>query len=274
MAANHWAMPSSGVVHSLHIYPVKALRGVSVDSVAVERRGFAHDRRWLVVHPDGAFMSQRDFPLMARLTAHVDHGGLKLTNSGLDPIFVPTPGSEHRKDVTVWGQNVSAADAGDLAAAWVTDKLGEPCRLVMMDDASYRGVDRTFGAEGDEVSFADGFPILVTSTSSLRFLNDQMEEPVLMNRFRPNLVIDGFDPWAEDGWLGLRIGDVALRVVKPCARCLVTTTDQETGRRLGSEPLRTLAACHAIDGKAIFGQNAIPDAFGTIRVGDSVVVFS
>jgi len=257
---------------SIHIYPIKAVRGVSLESAIVEARGLRGDRRWLIVDGDNRFLSQRSHPVLATLQATVRDNGLELVAPGFETLFVAGPGNERRILVTVWQSEVDAVDAGDEAAEWLSRLVESPVRLVAMDDRSVRPVDPTFGKATDVVSFADGFPLLLTSESSLDDLNSRMETPVPMNRFRPNLVIEGAVPWQENDWKRIRIGSLDLRSVKPCARCLVTTTDQETGERMGEEPLRTLATYRRWEGKAIFGTNLIPDDEREIRVGDAVEI--
>ena len=177
--------------------------------------------------------------------------------------------------MTVWRSTVLAAAAGDEADAWFSAYLGQPVRLVYLDDPTRRAVDPEYGREGDTVSFADGYPLLLTSTASLGQLNQWLtaagDQPVPMNRFRPNVVVSGFGPWAEDRWRRIRIGPVWFRVAKPCARCVVTTTDQATGMR-GSQPLTMLAARRRFGHNLVFGQNLIPDFPGHIRVGDPIEI--
>jgi uncharacterized protein YcbX len=146
-----------------------------------------------------------------------------------------------------------------------------PCRLVRKPDDDPRLVDSHYAENGDQVGFADGFAFLLISEASLEELNDRLEDPLPMNRFRPNFVVRGCNPYAEDGWGHVRIGDVSFRVAEACPRCAITTTDQETGAR-GKEPLRTLATYRKFDGEVFFGRNLIHDTLGTVRVGDSVEV--
>jgi uncharacterized protein YcbX len=177
--------------------------------------------------------------------------------------------------VTVWRSTVLAAAAGPAADAWFSAYLSEPVRLVYLDDPTRRAVDPEFGADGDVVSFADGYPLLLTSAESLgqlgEWLSAEGERPVPMNRFRPSVVVTGFEPWAEDRWRRLRIGSVSFRVAKPCGRCLVTTTNQLTGER-GREPLAMLGRRRRFGEALVFGQNLIPDSPGLIRVGDPVEI--
>jgi len=177
--------------------------------------------------------------------------------------------------VTVWRSTVLAAAAGPQADSWFSAFLGQPVRLVYLDDPTRRAVDPEFGRDGDVVSFADGYPLLLTSTGSLdqlgQWLTDAGAQPVPMNRFRPNVVVTGSGPWDEDHWRRVRIGAVSFRVAKPCGRCVVTTTDQITGER-GPQPLKMLAARRRSGKSLVFGQNIIPDGPGLIRVGDPVEI--
>jgi uncharacterized protein len=199
-----------------------------------------------------------------------------VSTSGHPSLRVAAPDdSAELLKVTVWRSTVLAAAAGDEADAWFSAYLAEPVRLVYLDDPTRRAVDPEYGADGDTVSFADGFPLLLTSADSLDQLNQWLtaagHQPVPMNRFRPNAVVTGYPPWAEDRWRRIRIGPVSFRVAKPCGRCVVTTTDQTTGER-GSQPLKMLAARRRFGKNLVFGQNLIPDSPGHIRVGDPIEI--
>lgn len=262
---------------SLHIYPLKGCRAVNLTESVVEPWGLAGDRRWLLVDADYQFMTQRRHPALARLTVRYGPGAdITASSDGYPPLRVAAPEwSAELLKVTVWRSTVLAAAAGDEADAWFSAYLGEPARLVYLDDPTRRAVDPEFGADGDVVSFADGYPLLLTSTGSLDRLGEWLtaagERPVPMNRFRPNVVVTGYEPWAEDRWRRIRIGSVSFRVAKPCGRCVVTTTDQATGER-GTQPLTILAARRRFGQSLVFGQNLIPDSPGLIRVGDPVEV--
>ncbi len=274
------ARPDGARLASIHIYPVKAMRAVDLGESLVEPWGLAGDRRWLVVYPRGRFVSQREEPGLARVVARYEGSDLAITLSapGRVPITVHAPrsgtGAELRR-VSVWRSKLSAAIAGPEADDWLSGYLGRPVRLVHLDDPRRRAVDRRYGAPGDTVSFADGYPLLLTSASSLeelgKWLVDDGHEPVPMNRFRPSVVVAGSEPWDEDHWRRVRIGAVTFRVVKPCSRCVVTTTDQATGER-GPQPLKMLGRKRRFGRDLVFGQNLIPDAPGRIRVGDPVDV--
>jgi len=142
--------------------------------------------------------------------------------------------------------------------------------LAYMPDTVVREVDQNYAPAGGRAGFADGFPFLLVGEASLADLNARLARPLPMNRFRPNLVVSGSAPFAEDGWRSIRIGNIPMEVVKPCARCVVTTTDQGTGRRDGDEPLHTLASFRRQEGKVMFGQNAVPYGQGLLRIGDPV----
>jgi hypothetical protein len=262
-------------VQELHIHPVKALRGYPQDTVSVASWGIETDRRWMVVRPDGHFLTQRELPLMARIAAQATAGGLLLSTEGLGVCQVPFPdaGTALHREVTVWRDTVPALDAGPAAAAWLAAALGEACSLVYLADTAARPVASQYGQAGDHVAFSDGFPVLLTSSASLEALNTALPEPITMNRFRPNIVVDGSTPWAEDRWRRIRIGTVVFRVAKPCSRCIVTTVDQHSGERPDkSEPLKTLGRTRRTVGGVMFGQNLIPDQPGRIAVGDRVEI--
>jgi uncharacterized protein len=262
---------------SIHVYPLKGGRGVDLPSSMVEPWGLAGDRRWLLVDADFRFISQREHAALARLVIRCKpRAGIAVSSEGHAPLRVAVPGpSAEMLKVTVWRSTVLAAAAGPEADTWFSAYLGEPVRLVYLDDPTRRAVDPEFGAEGDVVSFADGYPLLLTNTGSLNQLGEWLsaadQRPVPMNRFRPNVVVTGFEPWAEDRWRRFRIGSVPFRVAKPCGRCVVTTTDQITGER-GTQPLKILAARRRFGKSLVFGQNVIPDSPGLIRVGDPVEI--
>lgn len=277
----------SVTVASIHIYPMKAGRAVDLDQSVVEPWGLAGDRRWLLVDEDGRCVTQREEPSLARVRiTYASAGSIAVETAGRAAHRVAPPGREARMmKVTVWESVVLAAAAGRAADAWFSAYLGRPVRLVYLDDPTRRPVDPEYGRVGDTVSFADGYPLLLTSTGSLeqlnRWLTDDGERPVPMTRFRPSVVVAGAPAWAEDRWRRVRIGAVSFRVAKPCGRCVVTTIDQVTGVR-GSQPLKMLGRHRNIAQELVFGQNLIPesaspesastDSAGAIRVGDVLEV--
>ncbi|MFI0808837.1 MOSC domain-containing protein [Streptomyces echinatus] len=267
-------------VQSIHVHPVKAFRAVSLREAVVEPWGLAGDRRWTLIDDGGKVVTQREQPRLALAAAEpLAGGGVRLSAPGRAPLTVEVPDPAETLPMTVFGTKVEAVLAAPDAHAWCSAYLGAEVRLVHMDDpAVRRPIDPEHALPGETVSFADGYPLLATTVASLDALNSQIaggrnahEGPLPMNRFRPNLVIAGTEPWAEDHWTRIAVGEVVFRVPKPCGRCVVTTTDQETAAR-GREPLQTLARHRRIDGKLLFGQNLVPLSPGTIRVGDPVRV--
>lgn len=254
-------------VWSLHVYPIKGCAATEVDELAVRPYGPAHDRDFLIVRPDGRFLTQREFPRMALIEPSLDalaEGKLRLSAPGQDELAVTVDTAGPERPVALCKWNGTGLDQGDEVAGWLSDFLASEVRLVRFPETVTR--DTSVGA--GQVHFADGFPILVTSTSSLDALNAQLDEPLPMDRFRPNVVIDGWRrPWTEDQVVDLPIGEVRLEIVKPCARCVVTTVDQRTAEK-GREPLRTLGRTRRTDAGLIFGQNAVVRTPGTIRVAD------
>ncbi len=266
-------------VHSLHIYPVKGVRGVSCDHAEVRPRGFAGDRRWLITDEGDQFLSQRTCPDLARLEATPTSQQLRLSIEGGGDCNVAHPIERERNRVTVWGDKVAAMRADAKAEAWLSDVLRRDVRLYFMDDPAIRHTSGRWGAVSP-VSFADGYPFLVTTTASLDALNDEIKNnggaSVGMDRFRPNIVVDGNDPWTEDRWAAIKIGDVVIELVKPCARCEVTTKDQVTGEKLGKEPLKTLAkirrSAHPDLNGVLFGWNGFARDVGGIKTGDQATI--
>ncbi|MFC4031504.1 MOSC domain-containing protein [Streptomyces polygonati] len=269
------------VVSALHVYPVKSLRGFSPGQAVVEPWGLAGDRRWMLIDArTRKAVTQREDARLALLTAEpVGGGGLRVCAPGREPLDVAVPPPGELETVGLFSHRIEVRPVGGAADRWFGEFLEAPVRLVHLDDpAVRRPVDPRFAQPGETVSLADGFPLLVTAAASLEALNswiaagDHPEEgPLPMDRFRPNVVIDGTAPWAEDGWRRIRIGGIGFRVAKPCGRCVITTTDQSTGAR-GREPLRTLARHRKFGAQLVFGQNLIPEHSGTLRVGDPFLV--
>lgn len=260
-------------VAALTLYPLKGARGVPLAAAAVEPRGLRGDRRWMLAGADGQFLSQRTHPCLALMQATVLEAGLRLEAPGMPPLEVPAPppGAPRRR-VQLWG-SVLEAPVAEACGAWLREALGTDAELVYMDEALRRPVDPDYAVGEAIVSFADGYPLLLTTTASLADLNARLDTPISMRRFRPNVVIEGAAPFEEDRWRRIRVGEVVLHVVKPCARCAVTTVDPETGA-VGKEPLKTLATFRKWEGQVHFGQNIIPEAGGRMHVGDRVEVLA
>ena len=262
-------------------YPVKSCRGERLSAAAVEPWGLAGDRRWMVVDVDGAPVTAREHPLMVLVTPRLSSGLITLSSPGLPDLSVPVPSGEDLVPVSVWESDLTAAPAGDEAATWLTKVIGEPVRLVYLDDPMRRPTNPAYSDAGDRVSFADGYPLLLTSEESLDAVNGWIAEgtkaaegPIPMGRFRPSVVVAGAPAWAEDGWRRLRIGPVTFRAVKGCDRCVMTTVDPDTAAK-GHEPLFALARHRRWDNKVWFGVNLIPETLGgdaVIRPGDPVEI--
>ena len=259
-------------VTGLYVYPLKSARGLPLEEANLDAFGIEGDRRWCLTGSDGRVITQRDSPALATLDVVPTEQGLELNAAGRRPLRArrPEPGPETHV-VAVWEDLTAGLPVGEEADSWLVDLLGRPCRLVYMPETTHRQVSLSCGRSGDRVSYADGYPLLLTSEASLAELNQRMGAALPMDRFRPNIVVDGGEPFEEDDWARIRLGDTDFRVVKPCARCVVTTTDQQTGAR-GKEPLRTLATFRTVDGKVLFGENLIHDGPGPVRTGDPVEV--
>jgi uncharacterized protein YcbX len=254
----------------LFIYPIKSCAGISLKSAELSATGLRHDRRWMLVDETGEFMSQRAHRRMALISTHLSDELLIVGAPGMPDLKIPLR-QENKSllDVSVWGDTNKGALVSGEADRWFSEFLAFPCRLVRKPDDDLRLVDSLYAESGDQVGFADGFAFLLISEASLEDLNGRLEDPLPMNRFRPNFVVRGCRPYAEDGWSRLKIGSIPFRVAEPCPRCAITTVDQRTGAR-GKEPLRTLATYRKFDGEVFFGRNLIHDALGTVRVGDPV----
>ena len=256
----------------LNIYPIKSARGISVIESEVDGFGLRYDRRWMLINPSGEFLSQRTHPRLALVTPEIEGDTLSVTAPGMPVLRLPLqPKDSVRCRVVVWRDMCSASWLGEEAASWFSEVLACACSVVHMADSVVRPADPDFAPPETRVSFADAFPFLIISEESLTDLNSRLAEPIPMNRFRPNVVVAGGEPYCEDRWRGIRIGEVPMQVVKPCGRCVVTTTDQLTAER-GKEPLSTLATYRKRGGEVVFGQNAVHERTGRLRVGDAVTL--
>ena len=280
-------------ISEINIYPIKSLKGISVDSAMVEPRGLQFDRRWILVDANGGFLTQREVPKMATIGVDVRAEGLLASSSQITPMLVPfEPNTGDEMNVTVWGTDTAAIGYGGGVNQWFSQVLGLECKLVYMPDDAGRVINELFNAGDDIVSFADGFPQLLIGEASLENLNERIEQaamlaaPVQMNRFRPNIVVSGSEAFAEDNWKRISAGNAVFRSTKPCARCVITTINQSKGEFDGKEPLKTLssyrmakdvmpqriAAFGMNETAVLFGQNLIGESIGaTINVGDEVV---
>ncbi|MFB4304660.1 MOSC domain-containing protein [Actinomadura sp. GTD37] len=255
----------TGTLTELNAYPLKSGGGTALRSAELTARGLPFDREFMLVTPEGRFLSQRDLVQMALLRPSYDGEVLAVDAPGAPSLVHKAVDDGEVRDVTVHRKECQGVDQGDEAATWFSELFDTDCRLVR-----FTGRRTTSRGEG-EVMYADGYPLLVISAESLDDLNTRLDEPLPVNRFRPSLVIEGLGPYGEDDVRLLRVGGAVIEMVKPCARCLITTTDQETAER-GREPLRTLAAYRTRDRGIQFGYNAVPRLLGTLTVGDEVEV--
>ncbi len=265
-------MALSARIAALYVYPVKSCRGVALSSTRVTERGFLHDREWMIVDATGRFLSQREVPALALVRTALSAGALELSDAGGSALAIAFDRPGARREVTVWRDTVPAIDQGTDAASWLSARLGRDARLVRFDPGFRRACNRDYvGESGAHTGFADAYPLLVLSEASLADLNARLAPPLPMNRFRPNVVLGDCEAYDEDHIDQIAAGAIRMKLVKPCTRCQITTTDQETAVR-GSEPLSTLAGYRmnaALDG-VTFGVNAIVTAgFGSaLRTGE------
>jgi hypothetical protein len=262
-------------VSSLIYYPIKACRGFDVESALVERMGLQDDRRMMVVTPEGDLLTQREYSKLAWVLPTLNNGFITLSAPDFDSVQFTIQKTGTTQPVNIWHtKGVAAIDQGDESAQWFSDWLGAPVRLVHIAPGIQRRIKPDYAIHDDDhTGFADGYPILIASEEGLQDLNSRLEEPVPMNRFRPNIVVKGCEPFAEDTWNKIKVGDVELAVVKPCARCVVTTIDKDTLVQK-KEPLKTLAQYRKHELGAIFGQNVIPLNEGRLQLGTIVEVLT
>ncbi len=265
-------------VTGLNIHPLKSGRAIAQTSVSVKRDGLTGDRRFMIVDPDGQFITQRELQLLAQVEATHVAGGIHLKMGSRDVTASFDP--ELRMDVRVWSSDVNAAVAADHANATLSGWFGLPVKLVHIDATASRFANSEWAGPASPMSFADGYQVLITTTASLADLNVSLiakgQEPVGMDRFRTNVLIDNDEPWEEDLWESVEIGGIVFDLVKPCARCIMTTQDQVTGERVGGNPIQGLAekrmsADRRVPG-VLFGWNAVPRGEGTLSLGDEMRV--
>ncbi len=265
-------------ISSINIYPIKSLGGISLETAEIERRGLKHDRRWMLIDEKNRFLTQREFPKMATLKVEIADGNLNVFDDSESVEIAVNPDGNETARVKIWS-SFCRADVYDKAVnEWFSEVLQAQCRLVKMPDETIRKVSYFYAVNKDDhVSFADGYPFLLIGEGSLNDLNRRLETPVPMNRFRPNFTVENIEPFAEDNWRKIKIGENIFHAVKPCARCVITTIEQETGQKQGVEPLKTLAAYRipkrSVKKKILFGQNLIAEkAGGIISVGDQIEI--
>ncbi len=266
------------ILSEINIYPIKSLKGISLTESKIERRGLEFDRRWMLIDEKNKFLTQREFPKMATIETEITKDGLQVSN-GAEKLIVPFEIEENNTEkVQIWQSKCAAKIYQKPINEWFSDVLGANIRLALMPEETQRKVSYFYAVQKDDhVSFADAYPFLLIGMGSLADLNSRLETPVPMNRFRPNLVVSGAESFAEDGWKKIKIGENIFHIVKPCARCAITTIEQNTGEKQGVEPLKTLASFRipkrSLKQKILFGQNLIAENAGDIlRVGDKIEV--
>jgi len=275
-------------VTSLHFYPIKSCRAVTLEQAFVGPRGLEvgriGDRRWMLADAAGRMVTQRERPALARVTIALEADRLLVAGDDLAPIaFGPDETQEHRESILLHGQTVVGHLSLPSVNDWFSRFLGETVRLLYQRDDDIRLCDPNFALAplADRLGFADAYPYLLTSLATLERLGTEIQFSVPMNRFRPNIVIGGSPADAEYGWRSIAIGAAArLALVKPCTRCVVTTIDQDSGARTGPEPLATLQRAYSLSAwfgraqvrGAVFGENAIASQNGMIHRGDAVAV--
>ena len=263
------------ILSQLNIYPLKSAGGISIEKAVSEARGLAHDRRWMVIDDSGQFVTQRNCPGMALIITKFSSQILNLNAPGMPELSLPLfPTDGEPLEVEIWGDRCEAWNTNLQAEKWITEFLGKSCRIVFMPDHSNRPVDPNYSVGESQVSFSDGFPLLLISEASLKDLNSRLSVSVTMKRFRPNLVVKNTRAYEEDSWRFIRIGDCELQVVKPCSRCVLTTVDPEKGEFSGKEPLQTLSTYRKVTGKVLFGQNLISTVKGELRLEMPVAIIS
>ncbi|MGB4858126.1 MAG: MOSC domain-containing protein [Dokdonella sp.] len=266
-------MPST--LSSIHRYPFKSAAGETLASAVVESLGLAGDRRWMAVDANGRFITAREHGRMWLISATLDDDALQLATGGAATIRIDPSELGERIDVTLWKDRLSVRTGARNANAWMSGFLGQPVRVVHLDQQTHRAVDPDYAQSGDEVSLADGYPLLLISQASLDGLNARLDEHVEMLRFRPSLVVTANVAHAEDDWKRIRIGAVEFDVVKSCARCVLPTVHPLTGvRDPTGQPMRTLTQYRRSANGVMFGQNLIPRGNGVIEVGDPVQVLA
>ncbi|MGL6267297.1 MAG: MOSC domain-containing protein [Chitinophagaceae bacterium] len=259
-------------ISNLFIYPIKSLGGIELQKAKLTDRGLEHDRRWLLVDDNNKFLTQRTFPEMSLLKTSIRENKLIvfIKDSEEDSLTLDlVPISGEKIQVDIWDDSCEAHQIDQKADKWFSQKLNRNVKLVYMPDSSRRQVDSAYALQNDITSFSDGYPILMIGQSSLDDLNIRLDEPVPMNRFRPNIVFTGGFPYQEDELKHFKINELAFFGVKPCGRCVMTTIDQDTAI-VSKEPLKTLSTYRGSNNKVNFGQNILHTGFGSIQVGDEI----
>ncbi|MCU7835328.1 MAG: MOSC domain-containing protein [gamma proteobacterium symbiont of Taylorina sp.] len=267
-------------VSELWIYPIKSLGGILQDKVQLEKRGFQYDRRWMLVDDNNHFMSQRKISKMALISVALADFGLAVRAPDMPALIIPYPDPQiellEEVKVTCWNDQIIAHHINTAIDNWFSEFLGIDCQLVYMPESTLRAVDIDFAKNNEITSFSDGYPNLIVSEASLEDLNSRVDIHLTINRFRPNIVISGCEPYAEDTLGHFKINNIDFFAVKPCSRCIVTTINPETAEKESQEPLKTLATYRKKNNKVMFGQNLLhqfnPAVVNELRIGDKLII--
>lgn len=260
------------ILNDIFIYPVKSLACIRVSEWEVVETGLKYDRQWMLIDEQRQFLSQRRLPKMALIQTRLTDSELILSAPNFADFYLPLESKGGAIiQSTVWKDCCDAQHVSNAADLWFSDVLEMPCQLVYLPTETKRGVDLNYANDADRVAFADGFPFLIVSENSLNALNAELEKPIEMVRFRPNLVISGCDAYSEDFWREIQISDIVFRLPKPCSRCSVPGINPETAE-VTKEPLTTLSRLRKWQNKIYFGQNALHDSVGILKIGDNVEV--
>ncbi len=259
------------IISELNIYPVKSLAQISLQHSLLDRFGLHMDRRWMLVDEKGMMLTQRQLPRMCLIKTQLHDNQLQLSADGMDALIIQQNAHSIRQ-VQVWNDKCQAQDCGNAAAEWLSFFLNKECRLVYFADDEIRQVDTQYARSGDTTAFSDGFPLLLISQASLDDLNQRLEVPVSMARFRPNIVVSGCSAFAEDAWKEMKINQINFRIVKPCSRCVIPSIDLKTAQKQ-SIVTQTLSQYRMRDNKIFFGQNVIADNTGELSIGMEVIPF-
>jgi uncharacterized protein YcbX len=261
-------------ISQLYIYPIKSLGGIALKSSLIEERGLRFDRRWMLVDETNCFLTQRTLPVLSSFDVVIAENSLLVINkTNQNSISVPfLPKSNIYKKVKVWDDEVNAEIVDESISEWFSEQLYMKADLVFQHDNAIRKIDSKYAINGlEHTSFSDGYPILIISEASLALLNSKCSEKISMERFRPNIVLKDCEPFFEDSLKAIKINDVELHGVKPCARCIVPTLNPQT-QKFSKEPLLTLSKFRKFDSKILFGQNAVVHQIGEISIGDKISI--
>ena len=258
------------IISELNIYPVKSLAQISLRNCTLDHFGLHMDRRWMLVDEHGKMLTQRQLPRMCLIQTQLHDQALSLRADDMTEIHVNNI-SENIRRVQVWNDECNAQDCGDEVAEWLSFFLNKECRLVYFPEQEIRQVDPDYAQAGDTTAFSDGFPLLLISQASLDDLNQRLETPITMARFRPNIVVSGCTAFAEDEWTRIRINQIDFRIVKPCSRCVIPSIDIASAQKQAIVT-QTLSQYRMRDHKIFFGQNVIAEDTGELKTGMEITL--